>query len=170
MQQGHSRWPPDTQAQREATGRAAGRQSGGCCGIGVARGRRRGGGKPHRGVSCEHGGTRHKDVVKPHETVVYAVVAELGADVAHLDAWQRLVCLHVSELHDKCMRAMVRACHKQACHDHGMRARFGETTRPPLCCSQRGGVYDELVRWLMKCGGCLETLHSWCCLSGMLNH
>ena len=52
-------------------------------------------------------GRTQADVVKAQVPVVHAVVAELGADVPHGDAWERVVLLCVAYAHHKGVRPMV---------------------------------------------------------------
>ena len=79
-------------------------------------------------------------MIEAHEAVVNAIVAKLGADVAQGDAWQGLVGLHVAELHQEGMGAMVYPSHKQPRHDHSVSGRLPKPARPPLGGGESRGV------------------------------
>ena len=99
-------------------------------------------------------------MVQLEPPVVHAPKAQLRADVPALDSGQRLVRLHVPQLHHKGVRPAVdAAAAEEARHDHRVRRRRSQAPGPPLRRRQRGRVQHELVPAGVERRGGLEPSH-----------
>ena len=63
-------------------------------------------------------------MVEAEEAIINAVVAKLGADIAHANAWQWQVGSHVPNGHHKGVRAIVLPSDEQPCHGHLQMCKF----------------------------------------------
>lgn len=106
-----------------------------------------------------HADVRHLVVVEQQEAVVHGVVAELGADVANMNALQRLVGLHVADLDNEGVRSVGLALDDQLGHNAGVVGHLSERANPPLARRDMRRVDGEGLVLGVPGGGGLETTH-----------
>ena len=96
-------------------------------------------------------------------TVVFAVVAKLGAHVATLDARHEAMGVQVPNLNDEGQNAKVIFCtfifNDKPCKNKGVISKSTHVSRPPFGCLEARCIYDKLISFHVKSGRCFETSH-----------
>jgi hypothetical protein len=100
---------------------------------------------------------RHLDVVEQEEAVVHSVVTELRTDITNVDVLQWQVCLEITDLDNKWMRAERLAVDDQLGHYYGMVGGTSERSNPPLGRCEMGRVDSESLVIRVPCSCCLQS-------------
>ena len=87
----------------------------------------------------------------------YSLVSKLGPNVAHVDIFQRLVSLHITDLNDKRVRTEVLATDVELCHDDSVVGRPSQRTNPPFRRGQGRTVDGEGLVIGVICSRGLQT-------------
>ena len=76
----------------------------------------------------------HSHIIKHQVAIVDSVVAELLADVAYFDSWQRLMCTDLPDLNHKRLQSIVIAKSDTSSKDNCIISLTAEAAWPELCC------------------------------------
>lgn len=84
--------------------------------------------------------------------MTYCVETKFGTDITNVDVRERLVCLQVTDGHDKGVRTKSLPLNDQLGHDGGVVGDLSQRSNPPLGGSQRRRVdCERLVLWIPCC-------------------